>query len=112
DGDDALPVNVIQHPGGSPKQLGIRNNLAARLTDKDLAYFTDTEGGSSGSPVCSDDWIVLALHKASTTVFGKLEFQGKKTAWVNVGTRVDLIIEDLEKNHAALWSAIGADIRR
>lgn len=108
---DYVPVNVIQHPGGSPKQMGIRNNLAARLTDTDLAYFTDTEGGSSGSPVCSDEWVVLALHKASTSAFGQLSFQGNDTAWVNIGTRIDQIIDDLQDNHADLWTEIAADVR-
>lgn len=65
-----LPVNIIQHPGGQPKQIAIRNNLAARLQGDDLAYFTDTAAGSSGSPVCNDRWQVLALHKASSMAFG------------------------------------------
>lgn len=106
-----VPVNLIQHPGGQPKKLGIRNNLVASLNEKDIAYFTDTEPGSSGSPVCSDDWQVVGLHKASTVSFGKFEFQGKKTAWVNTGTRIDAIIADLKNDHATLWSEIGASVK-
>lgn len=110
-GPDAyVPVNIIQHPGGNIKQMGIRNNLAAKLTDLDLAYFTDTEGGSSGSAVCNDDWKVIALHKASSATFGDLEYQGKTTSWVNVGTRIDRIISDLKGNHSALWDQIGANV--
>jgi endonuclease G len=45
-----LPVNIIQHPGGAPKQMAIRNNLTAALRGSDLAYYTDTNAGSSGSP--------------------------------------------------------------
>jgi endonuclease G, mitochondrial len=110
-GDDSyLPVNIIQHPGGNAKQMGIRNNLATRLTERDLSYFTDTEGGSSGSAVCNDDWKVIALHKMSVPTYGKLQYQGKTTAWVNSGTRIDKIITDLKSNHGELWDKIGATI--
>ena len=45
-----------------PKQLGLRNN-AVWMTDIDkLYYFTDTRAGSSGSPVLSDGWQVIAIH--------------------------------------------------
>lgn len=96
---DVVPLNIIQHPGGAPKQIGMRNNLAANINENELAYFTDTQGGSSGSPVCNDLWQVVALHKASTRTFGEHEFQGKKTRWVNVGTRIDKIIADLESKN-------------
>lgn len=36
-----------------------------------------------------------------------MEFQGKKTAWVNVGIRIDRILADLRHNHAALYQVIG-----
>ncbi len=103
-----VPVNLVQHPGGLPKKLGIRNNLVATIVQNDIAYFTDTEPGSSGSPVCTDEWQVVGLHKASSVSFGDFEFQGKKTAWVNIGTRIDQIIADLKNNHAELWQEIGA----
>ena len=103
-----LPVNIIQHPGGQPKQVAIRNNLAAALHGADLAYYTDTNGGSSGSPVCNDRWQVLALHKASTMAMGKFNYQGKDTAWVNVGTTMDRIVASLQKDRPDLWSDIHA----
>ncbi|ADB14978.1 hypothetical protein Psta_0285 [Pirellula staleyi DSM 6068] len=105
-----FPVNLIQHPGGEPKKLGIRSNLVAAVNEVNLAYFTDTEPGSSGSPVCSDDWYVLALHKASSASYGEFEYQGKQTAWVNHGTRIDVILADLKQNHSTLWNLIGANV--
>ncbi|MET4066806.1 endonuclease G [Bradyrhizobium sp. S3.2.6] len=101
-----LAVNIIQHPNGGVKQMAMRNNLAVLLNDRDLAYFTDTDGGSSGSAVCNDGWEVLALHKSSDPSLGTFEYQGKKTSWVNTGTRIDLIIDDLKQNHAECWAEI------
>ena len=105
--DGHLPVNIIQHPNGGAKQMAMRNNLAVLLNNRDLAYFTDTDGGSSGSAVCNDDWKVLALHKSSDPTLGTFEYQGKTTSWINTGTRIDLIIADLKENHAACWEKIG-----
>jgi endonuclease G len=103
-----LPVNIIQHPGGQAKQLAIRNNLAAGLRGSDLAYYTDTTAGSSGSPVCNDQWQVLAIHKTSTRAHGNFSYQGKETAWVNTGTIMKYIIDDLRSEYAEVWKSIHA----
>ena len=42
------------HPGGSPKRVSLRQNFIAARTDEFLHYMTDTEPGSSGSPVFDD----------------------------------------------------------
>jgi hypothetical protein len=110
DGDDYPAVNIIQHPRGAPKHVALRNNLVAALRGNDLAYYADTEAGSSGSPVADDRWRVLALHKASTLRFNNMEFQGKPTAWVNVGTPIHLIRQHIERTDETLWSDIGAHL--
>lgn len=105
-GSDPIPVNIIQHPGGRSKRYGIRNNLVSASTATELRYFTDTEGGSSGSPVFNDQWEVVALHRASTYV-SSVQFQGKTTAYVNLGTHLRAIIDDLRARYPVLAAEIG-----
>jgi endonuclease G len=56
------PVNIIQHPLGRPREVAIRNNRMLTLTDTTITYATDTDSGSSGSPVFNDRWELVALH--------------------------------------------------
>lgn len=55
-------VSIIQHPGGEPKQLALRENQLIDVLPNFLHYQTDTAPGSSGSPVFNDQWEVVALH--------------------------------------------------
>lgn len=55
-------VNIVQHPGGGPKQMAFYHNLVAYADDKRVQYLTDTLPGSSGSPVFDKDWRLVALH--------------------------------------------------
>ena len=57
-------VAVIQHPGGAPKKIALRNNKLVDLFDDFIHYTTDTDRGASGSPVFNDQWQVVALHHA------------------------------------------------
>lgn len=69
-GEDASVVgerlNVVQHPSDGLKQVSFREN---RLLEHDgegrLWYETDTEPGSSGSPVFNDQWVLVAIHRRS-----------------------------------------------
>ena len=65
-------ANIIQHPGGGSKKIALRDNYVLevvpdtvdpRKKEVSLFYGTDTLKGSSGSPVCSDQWYVVALHR-------------------------------------------------
>ncbi|MEJ2330715.1 MAG: serine protease [Gammaproteobacteria bacterium] len=58
------PVNVIQHPGGDPQQIAIRNNEVSDIVDDFLHYKADTQRGSSGSCVLNMQWELAALHHA------------------------------------------------
>lgn len=91
---DVVPLNIIQHPGGQPKRIAIRNNLATAADARELRYFTSTLGGSSGAPVLDDSWRAVGLHRGSigTKV---LNFQGRNTAVVNLGTQMSAIVASL-----------------
>ena len=55
-------VYIIQHPNGGMKKIGMHHNVV-RYADEDVVqYWTDTEPGSSGSPVFSERWELVALH--------------------------------------------------
>jgi trypsin-like peptidase/effector-associated domain 1 (EAD1)-containing protein len=63
-------LNIVQHPEGGPLKYAMRNNfyVSEGRTPSVIRYQTDTEPGASGSPVCTDAWEVVALHRASTKV--------------------------------------------
>lgn len=58
-------VNIIQHPAGGYKQIGMYRNTVTYADDNVIQYLTDTEPGSSGSPVFTSNWEVVALHNSS-----------------------------------------------
>jgi endonuclease G len=106
-------VAVIQHPGGAPKKIALRNNKLVDLFDDFIHYTTDTDRGASGSPVFNDQWQVVGLHHAGVR---QRDEQGRVLAvdgsvWepamgeeriayvANEGVRVSSILADLR--HAA-----------
>jgi endonuclease G len=61
------PVNVIQHPKGRMKSICVHDSRFMYLqnggeVDPYCWYSSDTEPGSSGSPVFNNRWEVVALH--------------------------------------------------
>lgn len=55
-------VNIIQHPNAQLKKIAVRNNEMRFFDESVLQYLTDTEHGSSGSPVFNDEWEIIGLH--------------------------------------------------
>jgi endonuclease G, mitochondrial len=103
-------VNIIQHPGGEPKQVALRENQLVDVLDDFLHYQTDTAPGSSGSPVFNDQWEVVGLHHSGVP---KMDDQGNyiaidgsiwtpgmgedRLAWLaNEGVRISQIIKDIK----------------
>lgn len=103
-------VNIIQHPKGEYKQMVLRENKLVDLLDNFAHYTADTEPGSSGSPVFSDLWEVVALHHsgvpktdaqnnliANDGTIWKKGMDPKKLAWVaNEGVRISKLLADFK----------------
>ncbi len=100
-------VNVLQHPNGNPMRLGFRDNFVVVGDDDGLSYLTDTQFGSSGSPVCDDHWFVAALHSGSRNISAAgLEIRGHKVRRENYGIPMPRILGHLERNHLELHQEI------
>jgi len=81
-------VTIVQHPQGGKKQVALRENRIVDVLDRFLHYETDTEPGSSGSPVFNDQWEIVALHHASVPAAEHGEFGG----FLNEGIRVSQLL--------------------
>ncbi|WP_416961774.1 trypsin-like peptidase domain-containing protein [Streptomyces sp. Agncl-13] len=83
------PVNIVGHPDRRPKEVAVRANELLNQLPRFLHYRTDTEPGSSGSPVFNDQWEVVALHHAGVPDPGG-------AGWIaNEGARVSGILRHL-----------------
>lgn len=79
-------VSIIQHPKGGPKSITIRENQVKFIFEDYLHYLTDTEPGSSGSPVFNDQWVAVGLHHS-----GVPDPNNKKKWIANEGIRISSI---------------------
>ncbi len=103
-----MNVNIVQHPRGMRKIVALRNNLLTARRDTKLLYETDTETGSSGAPVFSDTWDVVALHHYGEPM-DELDENGKPIPQtVNEGIRISAIVRDLRARIGALPAAARA----
>ena len=87
-------LNIIQHPGGKPQQVALHDNKLLDVVDDFLHYRTDTQGGSSGSPVFNQQWDLVALHHAAV---GNL----------NEGVRISSIVSFLRAGAAGNEASLG-----
>ena len=87
-------VNIIQHPGGGPKQMSLIANVVAFVGGGRVQYLTDTLPGSSGSPVFDKEWNIVALHHSGGWLT-EPNATSKRTYYRNEGIAIDRIIAGL-----------------
>jgi len=97
------PVSIVQHPGGEMKQLAIFDSHILGTDGSFIYYTTDTEQGSSGAPVFSRHWNVVALHHKTVP-----DFERPCKFIANRGIRISEIYKKVE----ALAAGDGADAQR
>jgi endonuclease G len=108
-------ANIIQHPKGSLKQIVIReNNLVARdETNQVLHYLADTDNGSSGSPVCNNDWEPVALHHWGGPGLELKDINGQPLRQdINEGVRISAVVRSLRSKVSSLDAAMAATVRQ
>jgi S1-C subfamily serine protease len=83
------PAYILQHPGGQQKRLGYVRNTISDVDDRVVKYLTDTEPGSSGSPVFDTEARLIAVHHAGGRAF---EVAGKPPVAKNEGIRISRVL--------------------
>jgi endonuclease G len=84
-------VNIIQHPAGRYLEIAFRDNQVKAINEDTIQYLTDTDYGSSGSPVCDDFFNLIALHNQ------RVRDPNDPYRWYrNQGFRIDAILPEIE----------------
>lgn len=91
---------IIHHPSGNPKRVSLDDTdiVTARPDGAVIHYTSDTEPGSSGSPVFDRSGRLIGLHHASRYNDDEVSTaDGVKPEYVNEGIKIAAIALDLEK---------------
>jgi V8-like Glu-specific endopeptidase len=83
-------VSIIQHPNGGPKKIAFTDNKVSAVFNDLVQYSTDTEPGSSGSPVFNQDWEIVGLHHRGGGLAGP---DGKKY-FTNEAIQIASVVRD------------------
>lgn len=92
-------INIIQHPNAGMKKIAIRENGLKFFDDNILQYWTDTEHGSSGSPLFNDKWEIVGLHFR----FDSALDPNQSRIVYNEGHNITAILTDLLNNHPTVF---------
>jgi hypothetical protein len=94
------PILIVQHPEGTPMKLALDTQAVVGPNGNGtrIRYRTNTDPGSSGSPVFTMDWDIVALHHCGDPKWQKPLF--------NQGVPIELIRRRIIKN--GLEGALGA----
>jgi hypothetical protein len=94
-------VSIIQHPQGGPKKIAFTDNKVSAVFDDLVQYSTDTEPGSSGSPVFNQDWEIVGLHHRGGGLAGP---DGKKY-FTNEAIQIGAVVR-----HAATFLGVSDEL--
>jgi hypothetical protein len=86
---------ILQHPGGRRKRLGFVRNQVSAVDERVLTYLTDTEPGSSGSPVFNAAGRLIGLHHAGGT---PQTVTGRPPLVKNEGIRIPRVVAGLAQH--------------
>ena len=92
DPEDNAPAFIVQHPGGERKRIAYVRNQVTSFDERVVHYLSDTQPGSSGSPVLNEDGRLFALHRAGGR---PQEVAGKPPLRKNEGIRIPRIRDGL-----------------
>jgi len=92
-------VVIIQHALGETKQIALTANTIIGKYNNRIYYTTDTQKGSSGSPVFNADWKVVALHHAGKTLEegGYVVEEGGSKVAANEGIPIKDVLDDIQE---------------
>ena len=93
------PAYIVQHPAGARKRLGYVRNQVSSFDDRVLHYLTDTQQGSSGSPVFDGAGRLIGLHHAGGT---PQQVVGKPPMSKNEGIRIPRVVSGLQAQGVAV----------
>lgn len=88
-------VNIIQHPGGAPKQMSLTFEAVAFVGEGRVQYLTDTMPGSSGAPVFDRMWNLVAVHHSGGWITEPGTAQ-QRVFYRNQGVLVERIMPGLD----------------
>jgi S1-C subfamily serine protease len=86
------PAFVIQHPNGERKRVGYVRNSITLVDARVIQYLTDTQVGSSGSPVLNDEGRLIGLHHRGGQ---PQEVAGQPPMKKNEGIRIEAILANV-----------------
>ena len=84
-------IFIVQHPNGEGKAYALNNSHKVSLPDRYVTYVSDTLEGSSGSALFDDRVRLVGIHHLGNYV----ENIGGVEKPVNLGSRIEFVIEDI-----------------
>ncbi len=104
-------VSIIQHPKGGRKSITLRENKVKYLLKDHIHYMTDTEPGSSGSPVFNDQWVVVALHHSGVpSPYAKGEWIANEGIRISsISNYIENLVPSMSREHQLVVQGIYPD---